>query len=293
MIYVKSLFLFLILYINSFFISVNCSRDYDTYIELMDSDNPPDLFISYIISIGKFFLLPPEAIYSIYLSINSILLVYLFVSRRFTCYWILIYLINFFPLHVITQIRVCTASVLISLIWTRRNYFLSLLSPFIGLVHSSAAIYSPLVFFRGNIKYLFLVPLSAYLGAYFSSGSKKYISYYNDNNEANVLSVAFFIFLLFTGLSLISNLSRNTKRSILLLSFSTLFLYNHFLSFGAVSNRFAELNSSVLLLLFGARSICWGTPGSFVDRSVKLVILIVSFLAFLYYNLFNSILMCN
>lgn len=241
-------------------LSQNYSRDYEIYIDLITWQEPTDFAFDAFVRFGYAIDLEPSRIYSLYVSSLVVLMAYFFWSRRISGYWILIYLLNFYLLHPVTQIRASTASLLVAVFLSSRNPTIRALTLVTPLAHISAGIFATAGLAAKNrllIAFSFVAPVAALF--LYQPAIEKLARYVASDNETRSIPFGLIEYLLFTTLLVLSRLDRSEKARISSIVTVTLAIYLTFIDYAAISNRFLEISFAVVIL-----------HASYLDRKLKL-----------------------
>lgn len=274
-----------------FWIADNYSRDYLTYLDIINYEEPTDLIFQLYIIFGATLGLSAEAVYFLFSSTLVGLLVYFFTSRNVKIYWISIYLLSFGLLHVVTQVRVGLAGVVIGLLLTSTSRWVRPLTPFAVAIHSSSILFVGAGFVRKRPWLSVLCILSPPLALVLVGlQSDKLAMYALELNDGHVISITLITYIVLLLISIFSRIESSMKIIILTIGILTIIVYVSFIDLKAVSNRIVELSSAVTLLLLGALDQPNAKNNKIFNRLSKLIVLTVTLLLFYASNVTNSIL---
>jgi hypothetical protein len=275
------------------FLSINYSRDYDIYIDIIASHTATDFLFDFFVASGHAAELCPSTIYFFYLSAQVLLLVYFFYSRQISKYWIAIYLLNFYLLHMVTQLRAAMASLLIALFLSSSRPLVRALTLSAPFVHVSSFIFSTAGLARKNwlaIVLSFVAPIVALL--IYQPENEKLLLYAVDNNETTSTPFGLFAFIAFVSLVMLSKIDCEEKLRVLSIMVITMIIYIIFIDYKAISNRFLEMSFAILLLYTASIDTqlkIWASNRTLTRHSYK-ILMLISLGSFYIYSLRGSVL---
>lgn len=280
------------------------SKDYPQYLVLIQDGNASEPFLNFYSLLASIVGATPETTYFFYSLTVTAALAFFFISRSVKPFWIIIYALNFGLLHVVTQIRVCLASIFVAILLTSQNKGARKLIFLAPIFHFSAIIATGLTF--ANRNFFSLIPATVFplififtlpwLVANYDPVRLKALDYFSAENTSQYISLSFVTLSIIIIIALASRLSAEKKWIVMSLAILTICSYFYLISFYAISNRLAEFTSATLFLCFGS----WDRikPVNQFDPRTRLIfkpvfkitILAWSIFSFYYANIVNSVL---
>lgn len=235
------------------FVSIYFSRDHEIYINIISGQEKTDVLFDAYVEWSHWIGLDAESAYGLYVAFVAAILLFFFIRRKISLYWIAVYLLNFYLLHPVTQIRVAGASVLIALFVSSSRRWVRAFTLITPLFHTSAGMYAALGLSR-NSRALAVVLLTIPLAVPFvyEPATERIARYLADSNETRALPFILIEYLFFLGLIATSQCTPYAKVTMLWSAVVTIALYSAFIEVKAISSRSLELSFSVLVLYAGS-----------------------------------------
>lgn len=271
-------------------LSINWSRDYESYLEIILTNESTDVLFDAFIEFGQQLGLGPEGIYNLYFLCAWSIFSYYCYSRKISFYWIVVYFLNFGLLHLVTQVRVGMASFVVALLLTSARPLIRFFMPLSTSIHASAIVYvAGLINYKNVISNVVagIIPLALVIVS-LNFNNERILRYENEANETQLISISFLVYIYLLFVVALSKVERQIKSLMIGVGISTIVIYWLFIDFKAVSNRFVEMSSAVTILLLAANDLNNGR--SVPPLVLKFSHLVVSVIVFYFSNIKNSIL---
>lgn len=286
----KNLLFFGIFYCLMLYISVERSVDYDVYLRIFAQHEYVDLFFYILSIIGENIQLSPEFLYAIYLFALAFLITYYCITRNISFYWISVYMLVFFTLHVVTQVRQCAAIFIMAISYTGNKRILSLIGP---LFHSSSFLLLAINWGRTKSTVFMLSFFQSLAFILIAKFFSKVDRYSEELNQASQLSYSFLTLFCVIVFVVLCPVKKLEKFKLINLGGWSIVLYFYFLDYNVVSNRIIELTCAFIILILPVemRGSAWN---NLLSKNISYIFLfLVSVSNFFFFNFYNQVLKPN